>query len=157
MRSSKLLLLILRCCRPTIECHNPLNLHSQVKSLVERKWWQSPSFHEGHSVCSLAEKRFLQDERFGSKCLVVPHQSFYWILSLMVEVHGRGGWMGGWGASPLSLSILPLFVWTCWDSFFHSSNLRTYMHPNKTFSFLIRRVPSSPNISDKAIRQCRSQ
>lgn len=132
--------------------HNSLNLHSQVNSLVEQKWWQSTSFHEGHSVCSLAEKRFLQVEWFGSKCLVVPHQSFIesraWWSKCMDVV---GGWMG---ASPLSLSILPLFVWTCWDSFFLSSNLRTYMYPNKTFSFLIRLVPSSPNISDKAIRQC---
>jgi hypothetical protein len=119
---------------------------------------QSPSFHEGHSVCSLAEKRFVQVERFGSKCFGGPTPIFL----LNLELDGRSAWTWWVGACllacfPPSLSILPLFVWTCWDSFFLSSNLRTYMYPNKTFSFLIRLVPSSPNISDKAIRQRISQ
>jgi hypothetical protein len=70
----------------------------------------------------LAEKRFLHDERFGSKCLVVPHQSFYWILSLMVEVHGRGGWVGAVLPPSLSPSFHSLFG----RVEIHSSFLATY-------------------------------
>ncbi len=82
-----------------------------------------------------------------------PTPIFYWISSLMVEVHGRGGWVG---ASPLSLSILPLFVWTWWvgasslSPSFHSLFGRVEIHSSflATYALTCTQTRPFPSWSD---------